>query len=194
MAEYPYGQIVLFNVRNVNYKGYKGQVVNEYYLEDGSVITGEGKYKIRRPGSSEAEELKLPAGKVTPGGEWGSFIAAVRAGDPTRANGNVLDAHYGCVLGHLMNNSYRLGTEVPFDAKAARFGDRKDVAEHFETFHAIMRDGVGIPEDKATYRLGPTLTFDPSTERHTGDHADAANALLKEPNNKGFAVPEGARV
>jgi len=42
-----------------------------------------------------------------------------------RANGNVVDAHYGCVLGHLMNNSYRLGTEAPFSAKAARFGDRE---------------------------------------------------------------------
>ncbi len=194
MAEYPNGQIVLFNVRNVNYKGYKGQVFNEYYLEDGSVITGEGKYTIRRPGSTEAEELKLPAGKVTPGGEWGSFISAVRAGDPTRANGNVLDAHYGCVLGHLMNNSYRLSTEVPFDARAGRFGDRADVAEHFGKLHAIMRDGVGIPADGAKYRLGPTLTFDPATERHTGDHADAANALLKDPNNKGFAVPDAAGI
>ena len=194
MAEYPNGQIVLFNVRNVNYKGYEGQVFNEYYLEDGSVITGEGTYKIRRPGSDKAEDLKLPAGKVTPGGEWGSFIAAVRAGDPNLANGNVLDAHHGCVLGHLMNNSYRLGSEVPFDAKAGRFGDRTDVAEHFGKLHAIMRDGVGLPADGTTYRVGPMLSFDPATERHTGDHAEAANALLKDPNTKGFEVPDAARV
>lgn len=194
MAEYPNGQIVLFNVRNVNYKGYQNQVFNEYYLEDGSVITGEGKYTIRRPGSDTVEELKLPAGKVTPGGNWASFIAAVRAGDPRLANGNVLDAHYGCVLGHLMNNSYRLGTEVPFDAKAGRFGDRTDVAEHFEKLHAIMRDGVGIPADAADYRVGPMLSFDPATERHTGDHAEAANALLKDPNTNGFEVPDPARV
>ena len=55
--------------------------------------------------------------------------------------------------------------------------------------HAVMRDGVGIPEDGATYQLGPTLTFDPATERHTGDHANAANALLKDRNNKGFEIP-----
>lgn len=194
MAEYPNGQIVLSNVRNVNYKGYQNPVFNEYYLEDGSVITGERKYTIRRPGSDTVEELKLPAGKVTPGGNWASFIAAVRAGDPRLANGNVLDAHYGCVLGHLMNNSYRLGTEVPFDAKAGRFGDRTDVAEHFEKLHAIMRDGVGIPADAADYRVGPMLSFDPATERHTGDHAEAANALLKAPNTKGFEVPDPARV
>ena len=52
-----------------------------------------------------------------------------------------------------------------------------------------MRDGVGIPEDKAQYTVGPWLTFDPETERHTGEHADEANVLLKDPNNEGFQVP-----
>jgi predicted dehydrogenase len=194
MAEYPNGQMVLFNVRNVNYKGYKSQVYNEYYLEDGSVITGEGRYKIRRPGSDTAEDLDLPPGKVTPGGEWASFIAAVRAGDPAAANGNVLDAHYGCVLGHLMNNSYRLGREVPFSAKASSFGGNTEAAGHFETLHEIMRDGVGIPEDGEPYRLGPMLSFDPASERFTGERADEANALLKDPNNPGFAVPDAGKV
>jgi len=189
LAEYPNGQMVIFNVRNVNYPKYQRQVFNEYYLEDGSKITGEGNYKILRPGASKAEPLKLPPGKVTPGGNWGAFIAAIRAGDPDMANGNVEDAHYGCVMGHLMNNSYRLGEKAPFNAKAGKFGDNADAAEHFMKLHEVMRDGVGIPEDKAEYTVGPWLTFDPKTELHTGDHAEAANALLKDPNNKGFEVP-----
>src|SRR5690606_1609055 len=102
------------NVRNVDHPNYKQQVYNEYYLEDGSVITGERRYRIRRPGSDKSEPLPIPEGSVTPGGEWGSFIAAVRAGDPNMVNGNALDAHYGCVVGHLMNNSYRIGDQVPF--------------------------------------------------------------------------------
>jgi predicted dehydrogenase len=189
LAEYPNGQMVIFNVRNVNYPKYQRQVFNEYYLEDGSKITGEGNYKILRPGASKAEPLKLPPGKVTPGGNWGAFIAAVRAGDPSMANGNVADAHYGCVMGHLMNNSYRLGEKAPFNAKAGKFGDNADASEHFMKLHEVMRDGVGIPEDKAEYTVGPWLTFDPKTELHTGDHAEAANTLLKDPNNKGFEVP-----
>ena len=189
LAEFPNGQYVMFNVRNVNYEKYERQVYNEYYLEDGSKIFGEGNYKILRPGSNEPEPLEIPDGKVTPGGNWGAFIAAVRAKDPSMANGNVEDAHYGCVMGHLMNNSYRLGEKVPFNAKAAKFGDNADAAEHFLKLHEIMREGVGIPEDKAQYTVGPWLTFDPETERHTGDHAVEANQLLKDPNNEGFRVP-----
>lgn len=108
------------------------------------------------------------------------------------ANGNVHDAHYGCVLGHLMNNSYRLGKKVPFNEKAGAFGDNKDAAEHFGYLHEIMRDGVGVPEDGDEYVVGPWLTFDPLTERCVGEHADQANALLKDPNNEGFQVPAHA--
>jgi hypothetical protein len=102
----------------------------------------------------------------------------------------VADAHYGSVLGHLMNNSYRLGTKVPFNAKAGRFGDNGEAYEHFMKLHAIMRDGVGVPEDGAEYVVGPWLTFDPKTERHTGEHAAAANALLADPRAKGFELPK----
>ncbi len=194
MAEYPNGQMVLFNVRNVNYKGYQQQVCNEYYLEDGSVITGEGRYKIRRPGSDVFENLEIKPGRVTPGGNWQSFITAVREGDPSLANGNASDAHYGCVLGHLMNNSYRLGKKMPFNEKACRFGDSPEVAKHFMGLHSIMRDGVGINENDGEYHVGPLLTFDPKTERHTGDRAEIANALLKDSNNAGFQVPDLSQI
>ena len=189
MAEYPNGQYVMFNVRNVNYKDYERQVCNEYYLEDGSVITGEGRYQILRPGAKKPEKLEVEPGDVTPGGNWNAFLAAVRAGDPNMANGNVMDAHYGCVLGHLMNNSYRLGKEVPFDEKAGQFGDNKDATEHFLKLHSVMKDGVGLPTNGNKYTVGPELTFDPETERHTGEFADAANKLLKDPDNPGFEIP-----
>lgn len=186
MAEYPNGQQVFFNVRNVNYKNYQRQVENEYYFEDGGRIV-RGKYYAS--GSSEGESIDVEPGDVTPGGNWGSFIAAVRANEPDMANGNVYDAHYGCVLGHLMNNSYRLGESVPFNRQAGRFGDNADAAEHFARLNNIMENGVGVPVDGAEYTVGPTLTFDPKTEQHTGEHAVAANQLLKDPNRKGYEVP-----
>lgn len=191
MAEYPNGQYVFFNVRNVNYKDYERQVENEYYFEDGGRII-RGKYYPK--GSQEGQSINVEPGKVTPGGNWGAFIAAVRANDPMMANGNADEAHNACVLGHLMNNSYRLGEQVPFNAKAGRFGDNKDAHEHFMKLHSIMHDGVGIPEDGNYYTAGPMLTFDPASERHVGDHAEAANALLKDPNSRSFAIPEAAKV
>ncbi len=191
LAQYPNGQYAFFNVRNVNYEGYKRQVENEYYFEDGGKII-DGKYFAK--GSRQGEKVSVPSGPVTAGGNWGSFIASCRAGKPGMANGNVHDAHYGCVLGHLMNNSYRLGEKAPFNAKAARFGDNAEAAEHFLRLHEIMRDGAGVPEDGAEYIVGPWLTFDPLTERHTGAFAPEANALLKDQNRPGFEIPQPSQV
>ncbi|RMF39201.1 MAG: gfo/Idh/MocA family oxidoreductase [Planctomycetota bacterium] len=191
VAEYPNGQMVFFNVRNVNYDGYQRQVENEYYFEDGGRIV-RGKYYA--PGDKEGVDVDVPPGNVTPGGNWASFVAACRAGDPSLANGNVHDAHYACVLGHLMNNSYRLGERVPFNLRAGRFGDNADAAEHFQRLHAIMADGVGLPEDGNFYTVGPWLEFDPQTERHVGEHAQAANRLLQDPHRRGFEVPDPRKV
>lgn len=64
IAEYANGQQVFFNVRNVPYKGYQTQVMNEYYFEDGGRISGGLYYPA---GSQQGEKLDLPPGKVTPG-------------------------------------------------------------------------------------------------------------------------------
>ena len=191
IAEYPNGQQVFFNVRNVNHPGYVHQVKNEYYFEDGGRIV-DSLYFAK--GSAKGEKLDLPPGQVTPGGNWGSFIAACRAGKPEMANGNAAESHYASVLGHLMNNSYRLGRKVPFNAKAGRFGDNAAAAEHFLKLHEMMRDGAGVPENGAEYVVGPWLTFDPAAERHTGEFAAEANALLQDPNHKGFEIPSAAKV
>jgi predicted dehydrogenase len=191
MAEYANGQQVFFNVRNVNYEGYQRQVTNEFYFEDGGKIVG-GKYYAK--GSDEGEPIKVPGGKVTPGGAFGSFINAVRAGDPTLSNADALTAHRSCTLGHVMNNSYRLGEQVPFNQKAGRFGDNADAAEHFGKLHEVMADGVGVPEDGNHYNVGPMLTFDPDKEVFTGEHAEAANKLIKDKNREGFVVPDADKV
>ncbi|MFA7693195.1 MAG: Gfo/Idh/MocA family oxidoreductase [Candidatus Hydrogenedentes bacterium] len=186
IAQYPNEQYVFFNVRNVNYDGYENQVENEYYFEDGGKII---RNKYYAKGSDEGEEINLPDGNVTPGGNWGAFVAACRAGDPNMANGNAPNSHYSCVLGHLINNSYRLGVKAPFNLKSGQFGDIPEAYEHFEKIHDIMHKGVGLPEDGNEYVVGPWLTFDPETELHVGEHAAEANALLKDSNRPGFEIP-----
>ena len=54
IAEYPNGQQVFFDVRNVNYEGYPRQVKNDYYFEDGGKII-DGKYYAK--GSDQGEEV-----------------------------------------------------------------------------------------------------------------------------------------
>jgi len=57
-----------------------------------------------------------------------------------------------------------------------------------------MGKGVGIPEEGNNYIVGPWLTFDPKTERHTGELAKEANELLKDPNRSGFEIPDPKKV
>ena len=117
------------------------------------------------------------------------MVAASRAGVLSRSYGKALEAHYGCVLGHLINNSYRLGQKVPFNLQAGKFGDNADAFEHFSRLHEIMSKGVGIPEDGNEYTVGPWLSFDPETESHQGDFSAEATALLKAVNRPGFEIP-----
>lgn len=131
---------------------------------------------------------------ITPGGEIGSFVRACRAGKPEMANATMADGHYSSALGHLMNISYRLGSEAPFNEKAGRFGDDARTAEEFLAFHEIMRDGVGLLEGEEQYVVGPKLGFDPEAELFIGDNAAAANALLRNPNRQGFEIPAIAAV
>jgi len=191
IAEYPNGQLVMFNVRNVNYSGYKRQVENEYYFEDGGKII-RGKYYAK--GDNEGQKIEIPDGDVTPGGEWGSFINACRAGDPDMANGNVMEAHKGCVMGHLMNNSYRLGESLTTDDTVDRLSSNSDALEHFMKLHETVTDGIGLEEHDLKYTVGPWLTFDPKTEKHTGEYANEANSLLKNANRAGFEIPDASKV
>ncbi len=190
IAEYPNGQKVFFNVRNVNYDGYQREVKNDFYFEDGGKIIGNTYISP----SGEEQRVEGEPAELTPGGNYGSFINACRANDPSMSNADMEVAHYSSLLGHVMNNSYRIGKPAPFNAKAGRFGDDKLAYEEFMKVHEIMRDGVGIPEDGAEYIVGPWLTFDPETEMFTGEHAEEANKLVRDPRMEEFDIPTPDKV
>ncbi|HQL72165.1 MAG: putative oxidoreductase [Planctomycetes bacterium ADurb.Bin126] len=191
LAEFPNGQWMFFNVRNYGHKGYVAQVDNYFYFADGGKIV-KGEYFPK--GSTKGEKVKTDKVQITPGGAFGSFIAACRANKPEMSNADMVTSHYSCLPGHLMNISYRLGEKVPFNAKAGRFGDNKDAAEQFMALHEMMRGAAGVPEDKAQYTVGPWLSFDPKTETFTGERADEANKMLREPYREGFEPPAPDKV
>jgi len=185
VAEYPNGQYVFFNVRNVDYDGYEHQVENRFYFEDGGKIIGDT--YIDANGNERRVEPEAP--NLHPGGNYGSFINACRANDPSMSNAGMKVAHLSSLLGHTMNNSYRIGRPEPFNAKAGRFGDNDWANQEFQKFHEVMRDGVGLPEDEEQYIVGPWLTLDAETERFVGEHADEANRLVANPRMPGFEIP-----
>lgn len=186
LAEFANGQYVFFNVRNVNYEGYKREVTNRFYFEDGGKLW-DGEY-ISHNGS-QPRNVEVKNVRQTPGGAFGSFVNACRANDPSMANGTMYDAHYSCTLGHLMNTSYRLGERVPFNARAGRFGDNALAFEEFMKIHDIASDGMGVPQNNAEYIVGPWLYFDGESEKFVGDYSLEANRLLSDPHNYEFDIP-----
>ncbi len=55
--------------------------------------------------------------------------------------------------------------------------------------HSIARDGMGVPEDKAEYVVGPWLEFDGDSEKFVGKHSEKANQMLADPRNPEFDIP-----
>jgi hypothetical protein len=192
IAEYPNGQIVLMNIRNVDHDGYERRVENRYYFEDGGKIIGN---EYITP-DGEREPLDLETADITPGGNTGSFVNCCRTGDPEMVNAGMFEGHYSSALGHLMNISYRLGQEKPFSEEVISFGNPMNqmVEEQFNWFHSVMRDGVGLNQNNTHYRVGPWLTFDSDSEKFTGEYANNANTLLRNPRRSGFDIPEPDKV
>ncbi|WP_375584947.1 Gfo/Idh/MocA family protein [Cyclobacterium xiamenense] len=187
LAEFANGQYVFFNVRNVDHEGYQREVTNRFYFEDGGRLMEGGDYTSHQ--GSQPRNIDAKPVKITPGGAFGSFVAACKANDPMMANGNMYDAHYSCTMGHLMNISYRLGEKVPFNAKAGRFGDNQLAFEEFMKIHEIARDGMGVPVDQADYIVGPWLEFDGEAEHFVGEKSVEANRLLYDPRRAEFDLP-----
>jgi len=188
LAVYEYGDVLLvFETRGlVDNKKYpnapKRNVSNEYYTTEGKIVGG----KFYPKDGGDPVRVEGEKAHVTPGGAFGSFIAAVRSRDPQDQNANAEVAHYSSALCHLANISYRLGEPAQFDKKAKSIGDNKVVVEAFNTVKENLQ-AVDIDLAETTYTVGRTLEMNPKTEKFIGD--DDANQLLTREYRKPFVVP-----
>ena len=162
-------------------------VSNEFFTSEGVIREANRTWKFFPNGSEKGEELSGGEATVTPGGAFGSFIAAMRSRNPADINCDAEVAHYSAALCHLGNISYRLGEQVPFNRQSGTLGDNAQVTEAFEAMRDNLK-AVDISLDDSTYQLGRSLNFDPKTEQFTGD--DEANALLTRQYRKPFEVPQ----
>lgn len=118
------------------------------------------------------------------GDHFGNFVAAVRAGDRKKLNGDILEGHLSSALCHLGNVSHRLGREEVLP-KGAVFGSKAaDQAERSMVGH-LGQQKISTADTKLT--VGKRLKIDPKAETFVGDKA--ADALLTREYRKGFVVP-----
>jgi len=119
-----------------------------------------------------------------------NFIKAVRSRKPEDQKAPAIEAHYSASLCHLGNIPYRVGKGMKQGEIADAVKSNKIAAEALERTKAhLAANGVDLDKDLMT--LGPTLTFDPKTEKFTGPMSDEANKLVKrDPYRAPYVVPD----
>jgi len=184
---------LIFEVRGLPTEGYYDNTIgNIVHLEAGIITQPKGGGLVFIPKGSDKPE-KLPKfdgtrGPSNPGenGHFSNFINGVRSRKTSDLNADILDGHYSSALCHLANISYRLGEDLPFNAKTKAFGDNKEAYETLERTAAHLSDN-GVKLDETTFRVGPKLMVDAKNESFIGS-ADA-NKLLTRDYRKPFVVP-----
>lgn len=118
-----------------------------------------------------------------------NFIDAVRSRRAADLHATPLTGHLSSALCHMGNISHRLGTTVSKEQLQQQCNAEGLRSEVFSRLleHALVHE---TDFTKRSITLGPTLAFDPKSERFTGEHAEQANALVKEDNREGFKVPD----
>jgi predicted dehydrogenase len=189
IAIFDYGETqLIFEVRGLPSKGYRGQTVgNTFHLEGGTIVGT----RFFPKGSDKAEPLPEINGNAKRGprgrDHFANFIAAVRSRKMEDLNAPILEGHYSAALIHFANASYRLGEQVPFNPRTKAFGDNKEAYETLARMEEYLKgDHVKLEESK--YQLGRKLVIDAGSERVAGDAE--ANKLLTRDYRKPFAVPE----
>jgi len=185
LALYDYGDaMILFETRGLVKKDTEWEplVENVLYTDQG-VITGTNftPYDSTKSVKIEAEHTRRS------GDIFGNFIQCVRSRQRNELEADILEAHYSSALCHLGNISYRLGATASVDSIKKAFGDdpivQKAVAD-------VMKNTTdALPELKEPqWTLGPTLAFDPNTEKFVGNAA--ADKLLTRDYRSPYIVPE----
>lgn len=189
LTVYEYGDVMLvFEVRGLVGKKdgldtkYSSEIRNEYYTTEGRIADG----KFYPNGSKQGEKLEDLGGEVYPGGEWGSFVNAVREKNPDKVNGSVEDAHYSSALCHLGNISYRLGSTTTMAGVRSPYANSQQVNDSLDKIKENL-GRVNLNLNQTECQVGQVLEFDPETEKFINN--DAANAMLTRKYRGEFTVP-----
>jgi predicted dehydrogenase len=151
--------------------------------ENGYFAAGEGGGWAYDKDGKKIRQFKQELGAS---GHQENFIKAVKSRDPKDNPCNAETAHYSAACCHLGNISYRVGEAKTQGEIAASIKGNAQMSESFDR----LKDHLDKNGYNGSITLGANLSIDPGAERFTGDHADAANKLLKREYRKPFEIPE----
>jgi hypothetical protein len=182
---------IIFEVRGLPKKGldFKGGMDNLKGQEVGNVIEYEGGWLAGGHSAAckafdkDGKEVKAFSGG---GSHMSNFIEAILTGN-LPAMRAAESGHRSSALAHLGNISWRLGKHAsPEEITSATHTPA--AAETWERVRSHL-EANGVDLAKTPLTLGPALTFDPASEKFTGELADRANSLLKGDYREGFTLP-----
>jgi hypothetical protein len=118
-----------------------------------------------------------------------NFIDAVRSRKVEDLNTDVEVGHLSTGWCNLANIAFQTGK--PFDEQdAGQVEGDQGVWSSLLDEMRVHLSAHGLKIDGGEIVLSPMLTVDVESETFTGEHADAANALLKRQYRTGYEVPE----
>ena len=122
-------------------------------------------------------------------GHTANFIKAVRSRKVSDLAADIELGHYCAIMCHQANIAHRVGAETGIGQVRDRV---KGYEEAVETLNQMVKhlgaNEIDLAKQKPT--LGPWLTYDVEAERFTGEHAAAANKLVKDTYRAPYVVPE----
>lgn len=117
-----------------------------------------------------------------------NFIESIRQGKLINENLHIAHGYHAACLAQLANYSFRLGKEMPSAEIRERLSNNAEGLATFEDFVAHLKaNQLDIDTEKAI--VGPWLTFDPDSEKFTGEFAAEANKLMEGEYAPGFELP-----
>lgn len=186
---------IVFEIRNFpvrpgvrempTYRGINVGIIVD--CENGSYV-GFDEGKVYDPDGNVIREITGPKG-----GDSGrqfhreNFVKAVRSRNTAELNCPIRGGQLSSGLCHLGNISHRLGETIPLAAAGERIQDRPLLKESYDRMVGFLGNN-DVPVASATVSLGPTLLFDPRSERFLD--SSAANDLMKREYRKPFVLPE----
>lgn len=151
-----------------------------YLTLDGTVFDNSGK---------EIKRFVSAPGERRPPQE--NFIKAVRSRNIADLKPDVEQGHRSAIVCHMGNASILSGGAVSFEEArpfiAATGGEHAAKALDRMRVHLTAN---GVDPARVQLTVGPTLTFDSSTEQFTGAGSEQANLFLKDSYRTPFVVPE----